>query len=293
MILFFDTETTGFIDFKAPLSAPHQPHLVQLGMILCGNSSRVIKEYSAIVRPDGWIIPPDMVHGISQEQALRDGLHLTTVLDDFVEWIENVDTLVAHNLVFDKAVLQANFLHVGRYFNTYTSTFCTMLNTTNICKLPKKKGSGFKWPKLEEAYAHFFPSKKMEKAHDALSDCRATMEIYFKLKGISPLGAPRSGECEGRVKQVCEDKEQAVFASKEAIELLNNKVAGPALPSVFPSQKEGQKMVASMKSFEKTETGWKENPCFKAGPALTTKEKEEPNSLPESFPDEQDKPIVS
>jgi len=32
-ILFYDTETTGLPDFKAPSDAPHQPRIIQLAVI--------------------------------------------------------------------------------------------------------------------------------------------------------------------------------------------------------------------------------------------------------------------
>ena len=34
LALFYDTETTGLPDFKAPSEAQHQPHIVQLAALL-------------------------------------------------------------------------------------------------------------------------------------------------------------------------------------------------------------------------------------------------------------------
>ena len=55
--------------------------------------------------------------------------------------------------------------------------YCTMLRMTSICCLPKKRGHGFKWPKLKEAYRYCF-SKEPDYQHDALGDVRATVDIY-------------------------------------------------------------------------------------------------------------------
>ena len=69
--------------------------------------------------------------------------------------------------------------------------FCTMKSTTDICRIPSPRG-GYKWPKLGEAYKHFF-GEELQGAHDAMNDVRAAMRIYFHLKNggaAAPVARP-------------------------------------------------------------------------------------------------------
>ena len=69
MKCFFDSETNGKADFKAPPEAPHQPRLVQLAAILTTDDCEEVSTINLLVRPDGWTIGPEAeaVHGISTE----------------------------------------------------------------------------------------------------------------------------------------------------------------------------------------------------------------------------------
>ena len=83
-ILFYDTETTGLPDFKAPSEAPHQPHIVQLAALLVDPDSRqTIASMDVIVRPAGWTIPGEVaaVHGITTERAEAVGVQEKLAVD--------------------------------------------------------------------------------------------------------------------------------------------------------------------------------------------------------------------
>lgn len=58
MLVFFDVETTGIPDFKAPSDAPHQPHMVQLGALLVEPDTRI--ERAAVNSPQ-----PGAVAGVA------------------------------------------------------------------------------------------------------------------------------------------------------------------------------------------------------------------------------------
>ena len=75
--LFYDTETTGLPDFKAPSESAHQPHIVQLAALLVDMDTReTIQSMDVICRPDGWTIPDEVaaVHGITTEHAAEVGI---------------------------------------------------------------------------------------------------------------------------------------------------------------------------------------------------------------------------
>ena len=189
MILFFDTETTGLVNFKAPSSDPSQPRLVQIGMIVCEDSGEEVFQFGAIIKPDGFEIPAKAseVHGITNLKAKLSGIGLGIVLPIFSYWMGRCELQVCHNFKFDKAVMESELVRVGfGYLNALY--FCTMQEMTGVCKLRQATSNRFKWPKLQEAYKFIF-GRNFDKAHDALADVRACKELYFWLKGQNESSA--------------------------------------------------------------------------------------------------------
>ena len=92
MILVFDTETTGLPKkYNAPLTEfENWPRLVQLAYQSYNNTGELIEIKNYIVKPEGFIIPysAEKVHGISTEKAIKEGVDLETVLNEFIERIE-------------------------------------------------------------------------------------------------------------------------------------------------------------------------------------------------------------
>lgn len=181
MKLFFDTETTGKCNFKRGPSDPSQPRIVQLAALLCDDAGREDNFLNVIIKPEGWSIPQEAagIHGITTERALADGITMADALERFAELIAETDIVIAHNVDFDALVVSSEFIRDGGRFSLPSKRFCTMKATTHICKLPGMHG--YKWPKLSEAYRHFF-GVDLEGAHDALSDVRACARIYFAIQ---------------------------------------------------------------------------------------------------------------
>lgn len=190
MILFLDVESTGLPDFNKRASDPSQPHIVQLAAILTNDGGKVLESHNVIVKPQGWTIPKEAsdIHGITQETANAIGRPEKLVAEMLFGMMEMTNLLVAHNLQFDKFMARILMRRMGLLADEQDAwwkalpSFCTMRETTDICQLPGKVGAKFKWPKLEEAYRHFF-KRDLENAHDALADVTACKEIYFWLKG--------------------------------------------------------------------------------------------------------------
>lgn len=189
MITFFDTETTGFPLKDRPLDGVAQPHLVQLAAITIDNDQKPVAEVNILIRPDGWNIPKEAsdVHGITQERALRYGVREQAAFGLFSRLVEMSETLVAHNINFDKKIMDICATRYGRQLlPNHLAYHCTMISSTNLCKIPNPVRGGYKWPKLQEVYTFLF-GKPFEGAHDAMADIRACMQVYFELKnrGIS------------------------------------------------------------------------------------------------------------
>lgn len=197
MILFFDTETTGLPNFRAPMSDDSQPHLVQLACLLTEDDGTERASLSLIVNP-GVPIPAgaSAVHGITDLIADRAGVSTGTATAMWNRFAERADLIVAHNIRFDMAVMEAawhrtvpsGLQHMDRLHGA-RARFCTLDAASPIVNLPpteKMVAAGFnkpKPPKLEECIKHFF-GEALDGAHDALVDVRACARVFFHLKQI-------------------------------------------------------------------------------------------------------------
>jgi DNA polymerase-3 subunit alpha len=155
MYLIFDTETTGKIEnWKAPVSDfASFPRVVQLAWQRHDYKGKLIEAKNFIIRPDGFTIPynAEKIHGISTEHALKTGIELRTVLDEFGRSLEDTDFVVGHNVEFDLKVLGAEYARAQRDDGLMKKhPLDTMQLSTDFCKLPGGRGKGFKFPTLSE-----------------------------------------------------------------------------------------------------------------------------------------------
>jgi len=195
-LLFFDCETTGLprTRYFSPENADDWPHLVQLAWARYDVSGNLEAAQSRIVRPEGFKIPPDStrIHGITDAQARRLGHDLAGVLDEFLEAIVPGTTLVAHNLSYDIHVVAADLVRTGRDLEILDLPgICTMMETTDLCRLPRPGGFGYKWPTLDELHFYCF-GRSYEGAHDAARDLDACARSFFKLREAGCLRLPRT-----------------------------------------------------------------------------------------------------
>jgi DNA polymerase III epsilon subunit-like protein len=155
--LVFDTETSDLPrNWNRPASdVDNWPRLVQIAWVVCDRKLRVQRHYAAVVRPDGWEIAPDAVqiHRITTEKACSVGLPVVDVLRAFDAELQGCSVVVAHNLEFDQAVMSAEFIRAGipHHFDDVQG-FCTMRETTNMCRLEPRVRGEYKWPKLTELH---------------------------------------------------------------------------------------------------------------------------------------------
>lgn len=195
MILFFDTETAGFLDDRLPPDHEAQPYIVQLAAQPCGDDGVPIAGFCFIVDPgigNGVNIPEraSAVHGITNEQAVQFGVSAEFALSAFTHLYQRADLICAHNIKFDKGILEVAIArHYGRTMPLRKPLFCTMEAASPVIKLPpteKMRAAGFdkpKPPKLEECVKHFF-NEELSGAHDAMVDLNACRRVYMHLKTI-------------------------------------------------------------------------------------------------------------
>ncbi len=142
MIIYFDTETTGL----------YPGQICQLSYIMQDKEKSIAKNFFFAVDFVEQIA--FMVHGFSKEklEVLSCG---KTFSDHFIEIkndFERADLIVAHNTNFDFSFMRKEYEKLNQTFYV-KNEFCSMKKFTPVCKLKRKSGVGFKYPKLNELCA--------------------------------------------------------------------------------------------------------------------------------------------
>lgn len=189
MYLVFDTETTGLPkNWRAPTSdLDNWPRMIQVAWILFDEAGKEISKESHIIKPEGFIIPPEAtkVHGISTEKAETEGEDLKTILNEFSNTMSKAEVLIAHNMGFDEKIIGAEFLRkeVSDSLSKIKKV-CTKIMSTDFCQIPGVYGN--KWPTLAELHTKLF-NEDFKDAHDALVDTTTCAKCFFKLKELGVI----------------------------------------------------------------------------------------------------------
>lgn len=177
MILVVDIETTGFLQQGGKI--------VEIGIVSLDLETGEVKDVFSSVcheRPitreeveKSWIInnsslTVDCVRNSPKLEDIRQ--EVQAIIDSYPEGI------TAYNNKFDFSFLEDRGFRMGK------KLACPMLVGTDIIKLPGK-GSGYKWPSVEEAWAHFFPDEPYVEEHRGLDDARHEAKIIMALNGIT------------------------------------------------------------------------------------------------------------
>jgi DNA polymerase III epsilon subunit-like protein len=192
-ILFFDTETTGLPlkkNYKQTKWYLDYPHIVQFSWIVYNfKSNKIITKHDYIIKmPENISIPQSStnIHGITNLQSQKYGHNIKDILDKFILDMDLCDTIVAHNLEFDIKMIKAEMLrNLGiNYFDiTNTKTYCTMMNSIDLCKIRKVNSRGKiynKYPKLSELHL-FLYGYTPENLHNSFNDVLVCLRCYYQL----------------------------------------------------------------------------------------------------------------
>ena len=199
--LFYDTETTGLLNWAAPSEDPSQPRITQLcAELVDDDTGEVYAVLNTLIQPDGWTIPADLeaLTGITTDKARAVGAPMAAVLPMFVHLWQRCDVRIAHNESFDMRMVRIELMRhtdLSGLADPWKAgkAFCTQVKSTPILKLPpteKMIAAGrnhHKSANLGEAYRHF-TGNELEGAHNAAVDVAACKAVYFALKAL-PLAA--------------------------------------------------------------------------------------------------------
>lgn len=188
-VIFLDLETTGLPRNRNVhwSQLDNWPRIVSIAWIIRDTKGLEAEAYH-IIQPDGFEIPSSAsaIHSITTEIAKRKGRPWGEVSRLLLESIraKDVSLLVSHNVDFDLPILLSELHRQGVRHNLENlPKYCTM----------KGYGStiGQLYVKLDATYLALTGSK-MIGAHNALSDARACLHCYDKLRGTHHDGRTMS-----------------------------------------------------------------------------------------------------
>lgn len=159
--LFVDLETTGL--------NPNKDRICQIGAILDSGS-----EINTLINPHR-PIPREVteVTGITNDDV-KDAPNFEDYADRLIVALEESEIFVAYNYAFDFQFLQNELFRTVHY----------MLKEEDFVFLDPYKIFRKMFPhNLSNAY-YFYTGKKMEGAHTAIDDIRATKEVFEKQKEL-------------------------------------------------------------------------------------------------------------
>ena len=220
-ILIFDVETTG-LPPKKKEGQPEEdlqncPYITQLSYVLFHTKTyRITKCYNSYVKlsPDVVITPfISKLTGFTREISETQGRHIADILYDFRCDVENASLVVAHNIEFDRRMVEIEYARLllnGEHTNTtepappalLPSTFippntatapavppavfvkplyCTMRKGNVLCNLYQKNNPYLrKFPTLAELYKHLF-GEIPTGLHNSMMDVIVCLRCFIKL----------------------------------------------------------------------------------------------------------------
>lgn len=188
-VLFLDTETTGLPKFKkvsAVNSPGNWPDIVSVAWAVYEKDGTHVYSRYSIIKPNGWLIPTEStkIHGITLQFAEENGRPLETVLKELESDLKTVDTVVAHNMEFDKNVIFNAYkwrLKLDPFHIWPDQEICTMMNGELELKIPNTYAPShklYKSPSLTELYVATF-NKEPTGQHNSQKDVEILCEIYW------------------------------------------------------------------------------------------------------------------
>lgn len=206
MYLVYDLETSGLPNGRdkhyTETEAFDTCRIMSIALVLIDDENEIAEEYYAVVKPDETFTVSQKaqeLHGISWEDADRDGVELSVVMKKMKRMLKRCDGLVAHNLFgFDYPVLMSEL-----YRRDMLSMLKRVRRVDKLCTMRIARqlfGKGYM--KLSAVYANLFQGKEMENAHNALDDAVHCAEIFIAMH-LKETKANATDECKPGSKRSC------------------------------------------------------------------------------------------
>jgi len=220
--MIFDTETTGLLVNKKKQGinaekinaekSQEELYIVQLSYILVSvittnnmNSTPCVsikKIVDNIIKVPNNINIDEIavsIHGISKEISSKKGINIINAMTEFMEDIKKVDSIVAHNAIFDLKMVSIELNRILEkchpsnrsykkiqenidFMNNVKNVYCTMMSNIKICNIKciNKYGKEYvKFPKLSELHQHLFQNIP-NNLHNSLIDVIVCLRCFIK-----------------------------------------------------------------------------------------------------------------
>jgi DNA polymerase III epsilon subunit-like protein len=185
--IIFDIETTGLIidkDLKPTIKnlkdfPDNYPNIVQISWSVFSRERQIITEGDYYIKQNKEIPEKAIeIHNITNQICEEKGEELKTVLEKFKNDCDICGTIIAHNLKFDKSIIEAEFIrcNLKKPF-TNKARYDTMLMGQSIMKQRK-------YPTLKELCIHLFGNnvESQLNSHNSLYDLFFTAHCFFFMK---------------------------------------------------------------------------------------------------------------
>ena len=191
-ILIFDTETTGLPRGKPAINDTAKwPHIIQLSYILYDlEEHKILVNHDHIIKLDDSVEMTEgsfKMHGISKEKSKNEGISIDLALELFNICLQKTNILVAHNISFDKSMIQVECIRnsIEPAFSKYRYLeYCTMKRSNELCNieaLSKATNRVFvKYPTLTELHQKLFKTTP-EGTHNSYVDILVCLRCFYKL----------------------------------------------------------------------------------------------------------------
>lgn len=187
-IMILDTETTGLpikwingeeMNYNEKfVELYNSARMIEIGYIVYSLEGTELFRRNFLIKPDNFIITNQEIHGITNEIVKKDGFPIVDILEILEVDLIGVDTLVAHNIMFDFNVLMAECVRYNRL--TLVDTLKTLKQECTM-KIGQKFLNQKKYPKLQELYSAL-NTDNLVQPHRALDDSIMCANCYFKMK---------------------------------------------------------------------------------------------------------------
>ena len=132
----------------------------------------LIDTFDTLIIPEGFTIGQESlrIHGISESTARDEGKPIGVALKDFLNYVDETRTLVAHNIHFDQNVLRSEFMRLDMDLSVLDRF--QFRCTNELYKKRYKKNI-----KLVNLYKKVYDND-FENAHASLADAKACGRVY-------------------------------------------------------------------------------------------------------------------